>query len=160
MLTAVKKLRTSSEHLTPLHPEFLLLCLLSKMYKIGLSFLEDDVFEVDQPRDLFLYCYYGGMICIGQKNFRKGLELLQNVVTAPMSTINAIAVEAYKKYILTSLIHHGPFSTTLPKYTSAAAQRNLKSYCQLYIELANSYATGNVANLRIMFRPIGRNSRV
>lgn len=59
MLTAVRKLRTSSEHLTTLHPEFLLLCVLSKMYKIGMSILEDDIFEVDQPRDLFLYCYYG-----------------------------------------------------------------------------------------------------
>ena len=29
------------------------------------------------------------------------------VVTAPMSILNAIAVEAYKKYIMVSLIHHG-----------------------------------------------------
>ncbi|CAL5380163.1 unnamed protein product [Camellia sinensis] len=48
-----------------------------------------------------------GMICTGQKRFRKALELLHNVVTATMSTINAIAVEAYKKYILVSLIHLG-----------------------------------------------------
>ncbi|KAI8030404.1 DNA topoisomerase 2 [Camellia lanceoleosa] len=48
-----------------------------------------------------------GMICIGQKRFRKALEFLHNVVTAPMSTINAIAIEAYKKYILVSLIHLG-----------------------------------------------------
>lgn len=59
LLTAIRKVRTSSEHLTSLHPEFLLLCLLSKSYKAGLSILNDDIFEVDQPRDLFLYCYYG-----------------------------------------------------------------------------------------------------
>lgn len=59
MLIAVGKLQTSSEHLTTLHPEFLLLCLLAKCYKTGLSVLHDDIFEVDQPRDLFLYCYYG-----------------------------------------------------------------------------------------------------
>lgn len=59
MLTAIRKIQTSSEHLTSLHPEFLLLCLLSKCYKAGLSILGDDIFEVDQPRDLFLYCYYG-----------------------------------------------------------------------------------------------------
>lgn len=79
------------------------------------------------------------MICIGQKRYRKALELLHNVgelslvqpcylilvkfaindcynifaacwhqvVTAPMSSMNAIAVEAYKKYILVSLIHLG-----------------------------------------------------
>ncbi|XP_021299105.1 COP9 signalosome complex subunit 3 [Herrania umbratica] len=147
MLTAIRKLQSSTEHLTALHPEFLLLCLLAKCYKTGLSILEEDIFEVDQPRDLFLYCYYGGMICVGQKRFQKALELLHNVVTAPMSTINAIAVEAYKKYILVSLIHHGQFSTSLPKYAASVAQRNLKNLCQPYVELANSYNNGKVADL-------------
>ena len=59
---AVRKLQNSSEHLTTLHPEFLLLCLLAKCYKTGLSILEEDIFEVDQPRDLFLYCYYGWVV--------------------------------------------------------------------------------------------------
>ncbi|XWS44042.1 hypothetical protein CRYUN_Cryun15aG0011000 [Craigia yunnanensis] len=125
MLTAIRKLQSSTEHLTTLHPEFLLLCLLAKCYKTGISILEENIFEVDQPRDLFLYCYYGGMICIGQKRFRKAFELLHNVVTAPMPTVNAIAVEAYKKYMLVSLIHHG----------------------QPYIELANSYSSGKIADL-------------
>ncbi|XVF16238.1 hypothetical protein REPUB_Repub10bG0014200 [Reevesia pubescens] len=147
MLTAIRKLQSSTEHLTTLHPEFLLLCLLVKCYKTGLSILDEDVFEVDQPRDLFLYCYYGGMICIGQKWFRKALELLHNVVTAPMSTVNAIAVEAYKKYILVSLIHNGQFSTSLPKYAPSVAQRNFKNLCQPYIELANSYSNGKIAEL-------------
>ncbi|XP_030947980.1 COP9 signalosome complex subunit 3-like isoform X2 [Quercus lobata] len=35
----------------------------------------------------------------------------------------------------------------LPKYTSSAAWRNLKSFCQPYIELANSYSTGEIAEL-------------
>ncbi|XP_050234503.1 COP9 signalosome complex subunit 3 [Mercurialis annua] len=147
MLAAVQKIQSSSAHLTALHPEFLQLSLLSKCYKIGLSILEDDIFEVDHPRDLFLYSYYGGMICIGQKRFKKALELLHNVVTAPMSSINAIAVEAYKKYILVSLIHQGQFSTSLPKYASAAAQRNLKNLCLPYIELASSYSTGKITEL-------------
>lgn len=59
MLTALRKLQVSTERLTPLHSEFLLLCVLAKCYKTGVSILDDDVFEVDQPRDLFLYCYYG-----------------------------------------------------------------------------------------------------
>ncbi|RZB46891.1 COP9 signalosome complex subunit 3 isoform B [Glycine soja] len=152
LFTALRKLQVSTEHLTPLHSEFLLLCLLAKCYKTGLSILDDDVFEVDQPRDLFLYCYYGGMICIGQKRFQKALDLLHNVVTAPMSTINAIAVEAYKKYILVSLIRHGQFSTSLPKYSSSTAQRNLKNFCQPYVELANSYGTGQIEELEAYAR--------
>lgn len=147
LLTAIRKIQPSSEHLTPLHPDFLQVCLLSKCYKTGYSILEDDVYEVDQPRDFFLYCYYGGMICIGQKRFAKALELFHNVVTAPMSSMNAIAVEAYKKYILVSLIHLRQFSATFPKYTSSVAQRNLKNFSQPYIELANSYSTGNISEL-------------
>ncbi|XP_057491097.1 COP9 signalosome complex subunit 3-like isoform X2 [Actinidia eriantha] len=148
LLTAIRKLQfSSSEHLTSLHPDFLLLCLLAKCYKTGLCVLEHDIFEVDQPRDFFLYCYYGGMICIGQKRYRKALELLHNVVTAPMSTINAIAVEAYKKYILISLIHLGQFSTSLPKYTSSVAQRNLKNFSEPYIELVTCYGNGKISEL-------------
>ncbi|XP_073311439.1 COP9 signalosome complex subunit 3 [Primulina huaijiensis] len=147
MLTALRKLRSSSEHLTTLHPDYLLLCLLSKCYKSGLSILEDDIFEVEQPRDLLLYCYYGGIICIGQKQYPKAMELLHNVVTAPMSIISAIAVEAYKKYILVSLVHLGQFSTSFPKYTSSAAQRNLKNFSQPYLELVNSYSTGRISEL-------------
>lgn len=60
---AVRKLQTSTEKLTTLHSDYLLLCLLAKCYKAGLSILDDDIFEVDHPRDHFLYCYYGLVIC-------------------------------------------------------------------------------------------------
>ncbi|KAL3567825.1 hypothetical protein D5086_030476 [Populus alba] len=48
LLEAVKKLRSSSEHLTALRPDFLQLCLLAKCYKTGLSILEDDIFEKEE----------------------------------------------------------------------------------------------------------------
>ncbi|MFQ6654883.1 hypothetical protein Gotur_025676 [Gossypium turneri] len=188
MLTAIRKLQSSSEHLTALHPEFLLLCLLSRCYKAGLSILEEDVFEVDQPRDLFLFCYYGLVASqtgndkhwkkvvpesIGASTQCMLLLYTSVVVTAPMSTVNAIAVEAFKKYILVSLIHHGQVAvvclfsssspsgdlshgltffwlqspTNLPKYASSVAQRNLKNLCQPYIELANSYSNGKIADI-------------
>ncbi|KAL2943279.1 COP9 signalosome complex subunit 3 [Bienertia sinuspersici] len=114
LLTAIHKIRPSPEHLTTLHPDFLLLCILAKCYKTGLSVLEDDVFEV---------------------------------VTAPMPTLNAIAVEAYKKYILVSLIRNGQFSTHFPKYTSSVGQRSLKNFTQVYLDLAISYSNGNIAEL-------------
>ncbi|KAH9627058.1 hypothetical protein KSS87_023746 [Heliosperma pusillum] len=143
MLSAIHKVRTSYEHLTTLHPDFLLLCISAKCYKSGLSLLEEDVFEVDHPKDLFL-----GMIYIGLKKYGKALELLLNVVTSPMSTLSSIAVEAYKKYILVSLIHSGQHSTHFPKYTSSVAQRSLKNFSQAYLELATSYSNGNIAELQ------------
>ncbi|KAL6857180.1 hypothetical protein ACP4OV_018562 [Aristida adscensionis] len=143
---AVRKIQASPEQLTPIHADYLLLCLLAKQYKAGLSVLEDDIFEVDQPKDLFLYCYYGGMIYIGLKKFTKALELLHNAVTAPMSSLNAIAVEAYKKYILVSLIQNG-YVPSFPKYTSSTAQRNLKNHAQVYVDLSTCYANGSYSAL-------------
>ncbi|AQK51013.1 COP9 signalosome complex subunit 3 [Zea mays] len=143
---AVPKIQSSPEQLTPVHADYLILCLLAKQYKAGLSVLEGDIFEVDQPKDLFLYCYYGGMIYVGLKKFPKALELLHNAVTAPMSSLNAIAVEAYKKYILVSLIVNGqvpPF----PKYTSISAQRSMRNHAQIYAELSTSYSNGSKTDL-------------
>ncbi|KAM7279811.1 hypothetical protein ACFE04_006945 [Oxalis oulophora] len=97
LLSAVRKLPLSSERLTALHPEFLQLCLLSKCYKAGFSILEDDIFEVDQPRDLYLFCYYGGMICIGLKRFQKALDLLHNFSSLPKYTSN-VAMRTLKNF--------------------------------------------------------------
>ncbi|KAH1193508.1 COP9 signalosome complex subunit 3 [Glycine max] len=155
LFTALRKLQVSTEHLTPLHSEFLLLCLLAKCYKTGLSILDDDQYCIVE----FLGCAIvtpstnvAAVDVMAAKRFQKALDLLHNVVTAPMSTINAIAVEAYKKYILVSLIRHGQFSTSLPKYSSSTAQRNLKNFCQPYVELANSYGTGQIEELEAYAR--------
>ncbi|KAJ4912028.1 COP9 signalosome complex subunit 3 [Raphanus sativus] len=147
LLTAVRKVQVSTKRLTALHPDCLQLCLQAKCYKSGFSVLSDDILEVDQPRDFYLYCYYGGMICIGLKKFQKALELLYNVVTAPMHTLNAIALEAYKKYILVTLIHSGQFSVSLPKCASTAAQRSLKTWCTAYTEVGNCYNEGKISEL-------------
>ncbi|KAG7609162.1 Winged helix DNA-binding domain superfamily [Arabidopsis suecica] len=150
LLNAVQKLQVSSKRLTALHPDVLQLCLQAKSYKSGFSILSDDIVEIDQPRDFFLYSYYGGMICIGLKRFQKALELLYNVVTAPMHQVNAIALEAYKKYILVSLIHNGQFTNTLPKCASTAAQRSFKNYTGPYIELGNCYNDGKIGELEAL----------
>lgn len=144
--TAVRKLQPSPEHLTPLHPDLLLVCLLAKCYKAALSILEEDIFEIDIPKDFLLYCYYGGMIFIGLKRFNKALEFFQHAITAPATTLTAITVEAYKKFVLVSLIQTGQVPA-FPKYTPAVVQRNLKSCTQPYIDLANNYSSGKISVL-------------
>lgn len=144
--TAVRKLQPSPEHLTPLHPDLLLVCLLAKCYKAALSILEEDIFEIDIPKDFLLYCYYGGMIFIGLKRFNKALEFFQHAITAPATTLTAVTVEAYKKFVLVSLIQTGQVPA-FPKYTPAVVQRNLKSCTQFYIDLANNYSSGKISVL-------------
>lgn len=64
LYAAILKSQPSCLYLTPLHADYLLLCLLSKCYRAGLNILEDDIFEIDQkrtglmPRDFLLHCYY------------------------------------------------------------------------------------------------------
>ena len=43
-----------------------------------------------------------------------------------MSTLNSIAVEAYKKYILVSLIHHGQVCFFFYPYTDWAEEKAIK----------------------------------
>ncbi|XP_010420055.1 PREDICTED: COP9 signalosome complex subunit 3 [Camelina sativa] len=150
LLTAVQKLQASPKCLTALHPDVLQLCLQTKLYKTGSSIISDDILEVDLPKDFFLYCYYGGMICIGLKRFQKAIELLYNVVTAPMNPASAIAVEAYKKYILVSLIHNGHCANSLPKCASTIAQRTFKNYSGPYIDLVSCYNDGKIGQLEAL----------
>lgn len=47
-------------------------CLLSKCYNAARDIVDEDIYDVDPhrtgmtPTDFFLYCYYGGMICVGE----------------------------------------------------------------------------------------------
>uniref|UniRef100_A0A6N2LIG4 COP9 signalosome complex subunit 3 N-terminal helical repeats domain-containing protein n=1 Tax=Salix viminalis TaxID=40686 RepID=A0A6N2LIG4_SALVM len=67
--------------------------------------------------------------CIGPHDAHERDDILLDllVVTTPMPSINTIAVEAFKKYILVSPIQNRLFSSSLPKYTSSAAQRNFEN---------------------------------
>ena len=47
--------------------------------------LDVDIYEVDPsktgmvPRDFLLYCYYGGMIYVGEKRFNRAMAFFMNV---------------------------------------------------------------------------------
>lgn len=151
--TAIIKLQPSPQYLTALHADFFLVCLLAKCYKSALSILEEQIYDIDPKKcilvskDFLLYCYYGGMLYIGLKQFGKALECFHHAITAPATVLSAIVVESYKKYILVALIHNGqvpPF----PKYTPSVAQRYLKTCTQDYLELANCFSSRNIGDLQ------------
>jgi len=146
LMNALRKLQQSREHVTPLHADFFQLCLLSKVYNAAQEVLHDDIFHVDPhntcmtPTDLFLYCYYGGMLAAGSKLYGRALELLMQALSAPAVASNAIVLAAYKKMILISLIHSGK-SISLPKVTSARMKHFLESEGKAYQELSTAYLT-------------------
>ncbi|KAK9809877.1 hypothetical protein WJX72_000853 [[Myrmecia] bisecta] len=142
--TALYKLAPSSDYVTPIHAEFLQVCTLAKCYNSAVPILQADISDVDPaktamtPRDLMLYCYYGGLIHIGRKSYAQALDLLLQGLTAPTMVVNAITLAAYKKYALVSLIHQGNLPP-LPKYMPTTLQRSLKTECQAYQEFAAGY---------------------
>nr|BAG11654.1 COP9 signalosome subunit 3 [Raphanus sativus]BAG11655.1 COP9 signalosome subunit 3 [Raphanus sativus] len=147
LLSAVRKVQVSAKCLTALHPDCLQLCLQASATKLVSPFLAMISWRLTSLEIFISIAIMEEMICIGLKRFQKASELLYNVVTAPMFQLNAIALEAYKKYILVTLIHSGQFSGSLPKCASTAAQRHLKSGCMPYYEVGNRYNDGKISEL-------------
>lgn len=61
----------------------------------------------NDSKHFLLYYYYGGMIYTAMKNYDRALYFFEVVVTVPAMVVSHIMLEAYKKYILVSLILHG-----------------------------------------------------
>jgi len=95
---------------------------------------------------MLLYYYYGGLILTGLKDFKKAFNFFRMVVTAPAVVLSAIMVEAYKKYILLSLLVHGKV-LSLPRYTSSVVQRYHKTSFPQYHEFATAFSTHSTDDL-------------
>ena len=126
----------------PAHAELFRVCLLAKCYSAADEFLTGDVsLTVAQATtqvtatDVLLYCYYGSMILIGKRRYRRALDLLLTAITVPTYVVNAITIACIKKYVLVALLHMG-YVPDLPKETPKILRRALKNELGLYIELA------------------------
>lgn len=80
------------------------------------------------------------------KNFDRSLYFLQVALTTQSMAVSHIMLEAYKKYVLVSLILHGKV-LPLPKYTSQVVSRFIKPLSQPYTDLASSYSSNNADEL-------------
>jgi len=145
--TAVKKLKIGTEWLSAVHADFILACLVSKCYSIALPFLNEDIYELGADgitsRDLLLYYYYGGMVYVGLKQYKKAVSFFKIVITTPAVVLSNIMVEAYKKFMLTSLILYGKV-TSLPRQTSSVLQRYHKNAFPQYTDFVNSFNSNNL----------------
>ncbi|KAI9681124.1 MAG: hypothetical protein M1817_002406 [Caeruleum heppii] len=94
------------------------------------------------------YHLYAAMLYIGLKEWELALELLQNVITAPtQATTSAIMVEAYKKWILVSLLHTGRL-LPLPRTTNNTVAKSLHALSRPYEHIADVFRSGDVDRLR------------
>uniref|UniRef100_A0A8C9ST73 COP9 signalosome complex subunit 3 n=1 Tax=Scleropages formosus TaxID=113540 RepID=A0A8C9ST73_SCLFO len=150
---AIDKMQLNANQLTSVHADLCQLCLLAKCFKPALPFLDVDMMDICKENGAYdakhflCYYYYGGMIYTGLKNFERALYFYEQAITTPAMAVSHIMLEAYKKYILVSLILHGKVQQ-LPKYTSQIVGRFIKPLSNAYHELAQVYATNNPGELR------------
>ncbi|XP_075224412.1 COP9 signalosome subunit 3 isoform X2 [Lycorma delicatula] len=150
---AIRKIQLSDSQLTSIHADLCRLCILAKCFKPALEFLNTDITNICKEGSQFdakyflLYYYYGGIIYTALKNFDRALYFFEVVITTPALAVSHIMLEAYKKYILVSLILQGKVGN-VPKYTSQVVGRFIKPLSQAYHDLATVYSTNNSDEVR------------
>ncbi|KAG0266308.1 COP9 signalosome complex subunit 3 [Mortierella polycephala] len=144
LATFIQRLQANPGQLTMIHPLLAKTCLLAQSFRDIIPIIDSDISDVNPVqthinyKDFLLYHYYGGMIYAYLKNFERAVEFFKLAVSAPAEVASAIQIEAYKKYILTSLLHYGKVPA-LPKYTAASVQKCLKLHCVPYAEFSAAY---------------------
>jgi COP9 signalosome complex subunit 3 len=153
---AIEKLRHDAETLTPVHAEYLRVCLKVKAYHLGGQILDQPIFDISpsggnstctqMTAACFLsYFYYGALIRIGMKEYGAALQLLMVALTCPSTCLSAIQADAYKKYVLISLLVNGELPS-LPVYASPIIQRHAKSNGYV-LDIAEAFKQGERAGL-------------
>jgi COP9 signalosome complex subunit 3 len=149
---AIEAIRPTQASITPQHYMFVVLCVLAKAYPYAAPVLDQDAYNIEpeqtqlESRDVRLYLYYGGVAYCGLKQWTKAIDFFKAVISAPAIVPSAIMVEAYKKYVLASLLAHGQVDS-VPRYTTSALLRHLKQLCAPYDELATAYQTHSTDDL-------------
>jgi len=90
------------------------------------------------------------MIFTALKKYERALYYYESCVTIPTLAVSHIMLEAYKKFLLVSLIVHGDKTkdmTSLPKYTSPVINKYLKPLCASYQELVAAYYSNQTTEL-------------
>lgn len=155
LLDAIAKTAPSPNHVSPMHAELCKCCLLSRCYNAAIPVLSEPITEVDPattaitPQDLLLYCYYGGMVHIGRKEYAQALQLFLNALTAPTMVVSAITMAIFKKFMLVSLIHQGQ-PGSLPRYASSSLTRAIKHEATFYIKFGDAYNNKPAQDLETM----------
>ncbi|TMW56871.1 hypothetical protein Poli38472_006881 [Pythium oligandrum] len=129
---------------TPIHGQFMYLCLRAKCYSAAMEILDQPLFEVHSQThlvsavDVLSYAYYGGLLYLGEKRYQDTIDLFLMAVTVPAVALSAFVVESYKKLLLASLILRGEVEP-LPKYTPFVVTRHLEMHCGPYLELSRAF---------------------
>ncbi|SPP76878.1 COP9 signalosome complex subunit 3 isoform X1 [Drosophila guanche] len=170
MARAVDQIRQMDTQLTPIHADLCLLSLKAKNFNLVLAYLDTDITDistaaaecktqqqqqsqhtVDANNDakyFLLFYYYGGMIYTAVKNYDRALYFFEVCITTPAMAMSHIMLEAYKKFLMVSLIVEGNIAF-IPKNTQVIG-RFMKPMASHYHDLVSVYANSSSEELRIL----------
>jgi len=138
-------------HMTVVHRPYVMVCMLAKCYKEALSILGRQIIDLPtnraglEPYDIVVYAYYGGMIYIGMKQYENALKYFNIAFTASTHGPTSCLVEAFKKYLIVSLMVHGKLEA-LPKW-STRMQTQLQLHTPQYVELKDAFESNDAEKL-------------
>jgi COP9 signalosome complex subunit 3 len=90
-------------------------------------------------KDHLQYFLYGAMIYMALKEWESALHLLRIVISCPVAnTVSKIMVEAYKKWLLVSLLAKGKVIST-PEMVNPHVMKVYRSLVLPYVSLADAF---------------------
>jgi hypothetical protein len=132
------------ETLCPQHVDFTQCCLLAQCHHAALPVISRPVFgycpaaTAVRPTDVLRYHYHAGMLQLGLKDWTAAAAALSLVIAVPAQAASAVAVAAYKKLVLATLIADGGAAglVTTPRGTAPVVARALAELAAPYVALA------------------------
>ncbi|KAJ5473659.1 hypothetical protein N7475_003225 [Penicillium sp. IBT 31633x] len=102
-------------------------------------------------RDYLQYFLYGGMVYMALKEWCSALHFLGIVISTPsVSSVSLIMVEAYKKWVLVSLLEKGKLCSP-PGIITPHVVQLFQSLAKPYIILARAFEIGDLKRLEAEF---------
>ncbi|EMR11206.1 hypothetical protein PNEG_00797 [Pneumocystis murina B123] len=129
--------------LTPVRTIFVKQCFITKAYEKARFILDIDVEIFDKNNgityiDHLLYHFYGALLYIKLKLFDRALQFLRIIISAPTRNTSVIQVNAYKKFVILSLIVNGKMEP-IPYITDSIATKTYKVFGKVYNEFSQAY---------------------
>ena len=147
----LQKVQPARAAATPLHAPLFASALAARAPAAALPVLNEGITVFDAtatgvtPSDVLAAFYYGGCIHAARRDWRSAASSFLSAIAAPTGTASAIAVAAYKKWVLVSLAAGEGGSLSLPRYVSPCVSRAVRADAAPYRDLASTVSRGGRA---------------
>jgi len=132
------------ETLTMLHVDFVKACVNARHHAYAKPVVDMEIYDVSRAmaaspsngvEEFLIYFYYSALIAVVLGEYRAAVRRFLTILTTPSTALSNIQADAYKRYVLCSLILHGE-PQPLPSYVMPIISRlaQVKTYATAIAE--------------------------